>query len=266
MFDFDEFFKRAGQSQGIKVIGTYLYPHRLFGNPDWNNPYTATEVIKRVNVGKEEVLITCNGGLFMIPQDNIIEFKDKLDFQVKAINTFNCLICEFALNGIVSEPATPAHISMGRLIEDHIVIMGAGGGHEIYLERTMEPLLHLIQGRWIMWPCYSLDKVEEVIKQKHISLLIDVSTNLPTPISSAYSLFSQRQNAEAMSDSWIVIEQILDSLWMKYISEINNPKQKERLEDTRTYTSAIRIELDCTPMVGQKGLGESGGIVLYSVE
>lgn len=241
----DRFFNINTRSQGMTVIGTYLYPYRLLGEPDWNAPDSAIKVITQAKVKNHEVLITRNGGLFIIPPGNVTGVKEKIDFKYEAADIFNCIICEFALNGIVAEPATPVHISAGTLIDDHALIVSAGGGREIYLERTIEPSLHLIEqsSRWRMYPLCRLDKVEEAIKQKHASLLTKISGNLPTFIASAYSLFSQRQIGEAISDSWIAIEQILDYLWKEYISKITDTERKRGLEDKRTYTSAVRIEL-----------------------
>ena len=221
----------APGSEGERVIGTYLYPYRIFGEPDWNNPYSATEVIAKVKVDSDEVLITHNGGLFIQPPSTLSDglkpdaepgkdLQEKLAFQEKSAYTFNQIICEFALTGIVSEPATPVHISRGVLIDNHALIMSAGGGREIYLERTIIPSLQLLQGTWLTHPIHSTDVITAVAKQEVSSQLGLISDNLPTFVASAYSLFSNHQNSEALIDSWIVIEQIIDWLWKDYLSQI----------------------------------------------
>jgi len=244
MAELDKFFKRP-ESYGERVIGTYLYPYRLFGEPNWDHPYSATKVIARAKVGTDEVLITCNGGLFLLPPASTKSLRDKLAFEEKAANVFNRPICEFALSGIVSAPATPVHISAGRLINGHALITSAGGGREMYLERTMQPSLQLLdeRGIWRMHPLHSLDVVDKVANLRCTSLLVEVSDNLPTFVAGAYSLFSQRQAGEALMDSWIVIEQIIDSLWADFLKRITGNSRKERLPDRRIYTSAVRIEL-----------------------
>lgn len=242
MSELDKFF-RWHEYPHERVIGTYLYPYRLFGEPEWDNPYSATKVITRAEVGTDEVLITCNGGLFLLPPAGIKDLRDKLIFEEKAANIFNRLICEFALSGIVSEPATPAHISAGTLINDHALITSAGGGREIYFEKTIAPSMQLLQGTWLTHPLHSLDMVKAVAKQECASLLVELSNNLPTLVAGAYSFLSQRQLSEAIMDSWIVIEQIIDSLWANYLVRITDNSRKERLSDERTYTAAVQIEV-----------------------
>lgn len=241
------------------VIGTYLYPYVLLGEPDWNDAYSATEIIKDINIDSEEVLLTRNGGLFIKTPDNLKtligknasnitkmsneDFQDKLLFQEKAINIFNDLICEFALNGVVSAPTTHPHISSGKLIENHALILSGGGGREMYLERTTQQLSQLREGSWRNHTYFEMHTVEEVIKLQCTSKLSTVSDNIPTFVASAYSLFSQGQLSVALSDSWIVIEQIVNSLWEDYLKTLKDNKRKERLQDTRTYTTAVRIEV-----------------------
>jgi len=242
MSELDKFFQRP-ESYGERVIGTYLYPYRLFGKPDWDDPYSATKVIAKAKVGTNEVLITCNGGFFLRPPASTESLQDKLAFEEKAANIFNRPICEFALSGIVSAPATPVHISAGRLINGHALITSAAGGRETYPERTIQPSLQLLRGMWRMHPLHTLDVVDKVVNLQCTSLLVEVSDNLPTFVAGAYSLFSQRQAAEALIDSWIVIEQIIDSLWAHYLTRIADNSRKDRLSDPRTYTAAVRIEL-----------------------
>jgi hypothetical protein len=251
--ELEKFFK--SDPQGERVIGTYLYPYRLFGEPDWNDPYSATAVIANVQVGSDELLITCNGGLFIRPPANLSDLlsaeidpgkddlKAKLAFEEKAANAFNRVICEFALKGIVSEPATPVHISRGELINDHALIRSASGGREIYLERTTMPLMQLLQRTWRMNQLHDLDVVEAMARQECTSQLVQVSDYLPTLVAGAYSLFSQRQLSEALIDSWIVVEQIIDWLWTDYLLRIADKSRKKRLSDPRTYSAAVQIEI-----------------------
>jgi hypothetical protein len=240
-------------SDSERVIGIYLHPYRIFSDPDWNDPYSATEVITKVKVESKEVLITRNGGLFIQPPSALSDglklnaepgkdFQAKLEFQDKSAHIINRVICDFALHGIVSEPATPVHISLGRLIDNHALITSAGGGREIYLERTIIPSMQLLQGTWRLNPVHSIDVVNVITKQKLSSQLASISESLPTLVASAYSLFSRSQNSEALIDSWIVIEQVIDWLWKNYLGTIAECSRKDRLSDTRTYSAAVRIE------------------------
>lgn len=239
----DKFFQ--GKSGSGSVIGTYLYPYRLLSEPDWNDPYTATAVIATTNVDSLEVHITCNGGLFLRPPGKLVDFQDKIAFEEKASNAFNRIICEFAFHGIVSEPSTPTHISAGKMIDDHALITSAGGEREIYPERTTNPSLHLLlpQGIWQMYPLVDAKTVQEVVHLKASSEIAKVSESLPALTAGAYSLFSRRQLSEALIDSWIVIEQLVDCFWSTHISQVSDKRRRGRLKDTRTYTSSVRIEI-----------------------
>lgn len=243
MSKLDKFFQ--GGSRGETVIGTYLYPYRLLSKPDWEDPYSATAVISKTNADSLEVYITCNGGLFLRPPTNISTFQDKIEFEEIASNVFNRIICEFAFHGIVSAPSTPSHISAGQMIDDHALITSATGGREIYPERTMNPALHLLspQGTWRMHQLIDEKVVKRVSSLTASSKLAIVSDNLPALAAGAYSLFSQRQLSEALIDSWIVIEQLIDWFWSTHISQIPDTKRRKRLNDTRTYTSSVRIEI-----------------------
>jgi hypothetical protein len=252
MTKLDEFFK-AG-SQGERVVGTYLYPYRIFSQPNWDDPYSATEIIMKINVESHQVLLTRNGGLCLQPPSTLsdsyapdykpgLDFDKKILFQEEVARALNWILCEFAMHGIVSNPVTPVHLARGLLINNHALLGGGVGGREIYLERTNIPVLQLIQGIWRMYPVYPISMVDTVAGLQVSSQLGQISENLPTFIVSAYSLFSQQQNSEALVDSWIAVEQIIDWLWNNYLSQIADAGRAKRLSDTRTYSVAVRIEI-----------------------
>jgi hypothetical protein len=252
MSDLNKFYSPPIDAE--RVIGTYLYPYVLLSTPDWNDPYSATEIIADVIVRSDQILITRNGGLFVRPPANLSDglklgqsseqdLRAKLEFQEFFAHSASRIICDLALHGIVSEPATPVHISRGTLIDNHALITSAGGGREIYLERTMGPSLQLLQGTWRTHHIHNMDLVNSAIQQEFSSKLAGISDNLPTFIASAYSLFSQYQSSEALLDGWIVIEQIIDWLWRDHVGAIVDVSRKDRLLDSRTYSAAIRIEV-----------------------
>jgi hypothetical protein len=243
-------------SPSERVIGTYLHPYLLFGNPDWNDPYTRTEVIERALVAEKEVLITRNGGLFMRPPSHLNdlyrggspitsepELHAKLAFEEEVSTCFNHLICELALMGIVSEPATPVHISHGRLIDNHALITSAGGGREIYLERTMTPSNHLLRGEWRMYPIRDATTARKARELECANTLVVIKEDLPTLIAGAYSLFSRRQLGEALINSWFVCERIIHYIWEQYLSTLSDKARISRLNDPRTYSAAVRTEV-----------------------
>ena len=259
----DQMLRRLFSSDypGERVIGTYLYPPRVFGSPDWNNPVSLAEVIKRITLGKDstEILVTRNGGLFVEPPAHLVDpyrggdiagfsdFEDKLTYQYKVTKLFNQLICELALLGLVSEPATPVHVSHGKLLENHAIIRGVSGGREIYLERTLTPILEMIRpGTWIGFPHHSVEILHQAGRQCCTSKLVQISESIPELLAGAYYFYSRHLLSEAINDAWIVIEQIIDYLWVEYVSKITDQisdPRRVRLEDPRTYTVAVRLEV-----------------------
>jgi hypothetical protein len=243
-----------------RVIGTYLYPYRVFMPVDFANPYSSTEVIGRVPAGDQEVMVTRNGGLFVQPPDDLPDssphtedyerqhkiFSRKVALEDKATISFNLLICELALLGFVSEPASTVHISVGKLVDNHALISASSGGREMYPERTIDRSYELWSGQW---PATSIGAgqlpegtFENVRLLERANKLAEVAQLLPTLVAGAYSMFSRRHLGEALLDSWGACEQILDYLWREYVSSLRNDRRRERLQDTRTYTAAVRTE------------------------
>ena len=252
MSELDKFYNST--FAGERVIGTYLYPYRIFDRVDWSDPYSATAIVARINLESDEILVTCTGGLFIQPPAHLSDLltnaitepgKDlqaKLAFEEKTADVFNRIICELALNGIVSEPTTPVHISRGEMIDEHILITSASGGREMYLERTLTPSLQLHLGTWRTNQLCSFEVVNAAIGQECTSRLNQISSSLPTLVAGAYFMFSRRQLSEALVDGWIVIEQIIVGLWTNYTSSIIAKSRRERLLDSRTYSVGVRIE------------------------
>jgi hypothetical protein len=231
------------------VIGTYLFPYRLFEPFDWKDAYSVTAVTVVGNVADQEILLTCNGGLFIRPPATLIDaaaeanLDVKIRFEVKVAESFNQLICEFCLLGLVSEPATPVHISCGVLIDNHALITAGSGGREAYVERSIAPAMELLRGDWRMHMRHPAEIAQRAFAQDRTRLLATVSSQLPTLIAQAYFLFSRRQLSEALADSWIVIEQILDSIWNSYLSSLVDRERRSRLSDPRTFSAAVRLEV-----------------------
>jgi hypothetical protein len=243
-----------------RVVGTYLYPYRLFMPVDYEDPYASTEVMGRVPAGAQEVMVTRNGGLFVQPPDDLPlsshitedneewhkTFLRKVAIEDEATSSFNLVICELALLGFVSEPASTVHLSVGKLVDDHALITSSTGGREMYPERTIQRSHELLSGQR---PASSLGsgRVPEGTFEKarlleRANKLAEVAELLPTLVAGAYSMFSRRQLGEALLDSWGACEQLLDYLWREYVSSLSNDRRRERLRDTRTYTAVVRTE------------------------
>lgn len=216
----DAFFEQS--SAGDRLVGCYLWPHRLVGPVDFSSPESATSVAWVITSREYEVLLTRNGGLFVRPPEDLLdalgpkadasigqELQQKLEFEQDVAEAFNLVICELALAGIVSEPAAPVYISRGELIEGHALITSASGGRELYLERNLRPSQELIDGSWRILSKVevgSIDQFSSLPKARKVDLISPIA---PTLVAGAYSLYSRQQYAEALIDSWIVIEQFL---------------------------------------------------------
>jgi hypothetical protein len=244
-----------------KVVGTYIYPYCLLSEPNWEDPLSATEVIQQIDTRQGKILLTRNGGLFVEPPTELARagpmsnLQAKIAFEEGAAKLFNLVICEYALHEIISEPATQVHISAGKLIDGHALITSAGGGREFYPERTITPSMYLLQGTWLIHHRLSdMQVTVDVAKLSCASRLAEISENLPLLTAGAYSLFSRMQLSEALIDAWIVVEQAIDWLWNEHKNRISDAERRERLADSRTYTSAVRIELLHTIGVVDPGL------------
>lgn len=253
MTELGDFFKTNVPAD--KVVGTYIYPYCLLSEPNWEDPLSATEVIQQIDTSQGKILVTRNGGLFIKPPAELAReaapnadpgnLQAKVAFEEEAAKLFNLVICEYALHEIVSEPATQVHISAGKLIDGHALITSTGGEGVIYLERTLNPSLQLLlpQGIWRMHRVHDMQITVDVAKLSCASRLAEISENLPALTAGAYSLYYQRQLSEALIDAWIVVEQAIDWLWDEHKNGISDAERKVRLADSRTYTSAVRIEL-----------------------
>lgn len=253
---FDRFSRHDPCSE--PVIGTYMYPYRIFGRFDRADPSSAIKIVKIISIDGEEVFLTCNGGLFIRPPDHLPYRNDQLrqvtpedrlakrTFEEHAVHLLNRVICEFTLRGIVSAPATLIHLGSGERIENYAQLNMSVVGREIYTERTLLPSFEFLHHLWFLFARHlphDLDVVESVSTTYYTSELVTISEYLPTLISGAYSLFSQHQLSEAVIDGWIVIEQIIDWFWTEYVRSIPDKDQKKRLSDYRTYSVAVRLDM-----------------------
>jgi hypothetical protein len=251
----DQFFRT--RTAGERVIGTYLYPLCLLSEPDWHDPYSATEVVDSVQAESKEILITRMSGLFVRPPQQLSnpytepvgsppadDLEEKLAFEEDAAQVFNRVICEFCLLGVVSQPTSPVHISFAQLIDQHILIASGSGGRESYWERSIAPAEALLRDQeWRTWPLRPQNVLEKASSLTRANRLAKISPSLPEFVAGAYSLYSQRQMNEALADSWVVCEQLLNHLWLQYRGQMTDQSRKKRLGDNRTYSASVKLEV-----------------------
>ncbi|MBA3321456.1 MAG: hypothetical protein H0T45_08440, partial [Pyrinomonadaceae bacterium] len=258
----------GSQAKPERVIGTYLYPLGLFGqrppvptslivSGDFSslkpNYGWYSEVLCRITTDSHEVMVTRMSGLFVRPPDTFSDitklpygelppdYEDKRRFQEDVARSFNLLICELAFHGVVSEPAAPAQIAGGEYQDGHAIITRGHGGRESYRDRQTSPWERLTKGDVSDWTMRSEVALGKATRLSRAKQLASISPSVPAFVAGAYSRFSQGQMSEALLDSWIVVEQLLDHLWNKYRSglpdtdEPNTKKgdrRKEGLKDT----------------------------------
>jgi hypothetical protein len=193
----DAFF--GDRTQGERVIGTYVYPLGFFGEPDWKESYSCTEVVRRTRIDRCEVLITRMGGLFVQPPQELTDpycacydsagpmsdLETKMAFEESTAEVFNLLICELALLGVVSEPVSPVHISYGQLIENHALVLVGSGGRELYLERGVGANLALFGNHWGAWPLRSESLLDEAARLARTRVLASISATLSSLVPGA---------------------------------------------------------------------------------
>jgi len=199
----------------------------------------------------QAAIITRAGGLFVrppaLPESGGEAVDARLAFKEEAARLFNLLICELCLYGMNSEPASSIVIAVGRFKDGRAFTSTAAYINDIHNDRTSGVLTNIRSS-------YGndeevLDRIATMFRAKQLA---NISVTLPTFTAGAYYQYSRRHFGEALIDSFVVIEQILDSLWKSYISKLPNTDEpntkkdegrKKRLEDTRTYSVSVRAEV-----------------------
>ena len=240
------------------LLGTYLYPLTFLSRPDFDDRESATEIIESIEINELQILITCMGGLFIeIPKELLGEKKnpeghvlldhliEQQEYEQSACDSFNMLICELCLHGLVAQPASPALLGTGQLRGNSVYLESMEGSKVSYFDRVLGPAATLRQADWYISP--RLNKNYSVLDEaKSLGLttrLMRVSGTLPAFIAGSYSYYSQRQINEALIDAWFACEQLIDSIWSEYLDTLEDSHRVKRLRDTRTYSAAVRLEI-----------------------
>ena len=191
MESINNFYKRDVDNE--LLIGTYMFPYILFDGFQYDNLYSATEIIAEIIVEDEKILITRNGGLFIKPHEGFIDIlrtqeflvddiKEKIQFEDKFVKYSNRVVCEFCFAGTISEPVTQVHVSRAGLIGNHALITSGGGGREAYYYRTMYPSSQLRDGSWLSNRIVSIEELSQVIRLGYTSQLLKISNKAnPNP-------------------------------------------------------------------------------------
>jgi hypothetical protein len=233
--------------------GAHMHPLRFFAVERSIDPNDYLEVLEVVEVDRTNVAITRGGGLFVRDRGQY-ETHDSL---VRLAACLNLLLCELTLRGVVSEPVTAIDIHDARLIGRHAAIVGGWGNHAA---RTFGPLWLLSSrprnlgegystGSATYWPpnCYWFTKnpavLDDIAGLRGATQLHEISPSLPALLVAAHYHAARHNLAEIILSSWVITEQVLSSLWDKYVGTLQDRDRRALLADTRTFGAGVRAEV-----------------------
>lgn len=247
---------------GDMVVGLYLSPPRLLGDYSPDRPFDGLLVELAIPIDDHVVLVSRTSGLFVkVPdelppylQPMLREFPDDDDpkwqvvyrrtaFVAEAARLFNLVLCEMAFEGIVSAPASSVQMGSGYLVRGtHPVITGGSGGREAHLDRAIYASNKVQDGSALLWQGIYGPRLERVLALGRVRRLEALSSALPELIVGAYSNLSLEHLPEAIVDSWVVTEQILDAYWEEHARSATETGRAATLRD-RSFTAAVRAEV-----------------------
>lgn len=239
------------ESSGVLRIGTYLWPHTVFApleqlDPSRDLGELGARIVAHTQLDGWPVEVTAAGGLFTEPPPELHEISDDdLDTKIAAerevAQAFNLFICELALCGQATEPASPAVIGVARADGNHIMLMGGGGRHQ---HRQMEMTTSLLGNGGISWMSGADNDrhLETVLRCARAPQLATISPTLPQLVAGAYWMHDIRAPSEALLDAFIVVEQLVNHWWQGHRAGATGAR-RDRLNDNRTSSVAVRIEV-----------------------
>jgi hypothetical protein len=249
---------RPGTPQPTVYIGTYLYPLLFLAPPDSHGKSSGTEIIDTIASHEGEIVVTRMGGLFTpIPpallgrvwttEHHLVwnHLQAQLDFEQSTCRVFNLLACELCTWGRVVEPASPAFLAIGQISNGKLDVQQFEGAEVPYFDRILYPAAARRDDDVFLVASLRTDP-DVLGKSRSLAtakMLAEVSPSLPTFVAAAYSLYSQHRFAEAIIDAWIVCEQMIDGIWERFRKGINGRARQKRLDDNRTFSMAVRLEL-----------------------
>ncbi len=239
--------------------GMYVLPLRFFGSDRTVDPNDYLEVVRVVSVSGTDVAVTRGGGLFVRDRG---QYKSRGAIDDLA-GTFNFLLAEFALQGLASHPVTDVEIQDAKLIGRHASITGGWGS---FADRTWGPYVLLASPKrdlgvpygqpgndyWpvnFYWTPHDPRILDRVADLGGATRLREFSPTLPTLFVAAVYHAARHDLAESIVTAWIVCEELVSFLWDEYVSSLPEKDRRDRLNDNRTYSVSVQLEVLLTVAV-----------------
>lgn len=225
------------------VLGVQLFPPRLLVPvQELIAEATRVEAATRIlaagqPMGDWEVMLGSTAALFVRrPVDLEDTWEARSLFAGEAATVLNSIVCEMALGGAFFQPVSPVDLAGAVLLDNHAAVIS--GPHSIlFAEAIQGPPLRLLAA-----PPFEPIDWGQTLEAAMSRRLSEISPQLPQAVAAAYFWHSQRQNVAALLNAWITCEQVLDHWWRQHIATIPAKERRNRLRDSRTYGSSVRIE------------------------
>lgn len=247
-----------GKEETIRVWGGCFAPMQLvlFDGEKWSPS------LDEINTGSYDVSklfrSTLNVDVGIDPLSLIVLFDGTLVLPAcaqvpdarSALSIFNRHLANLLLGGMIVEEVAPDDVTTGRMnlwgYHRHDVPRGRYSQLSQNLRTARSGPDYLIQ----LYQPLTISKTRYMdISCTGLRLSQTLPANLPAVLLPACSAFSNELWERALILSWTSIELIIDGLWKellvggKEVAGISQKRRKTFLMDTRTWTSAARIEL-----------------------
>lgn len=205
-----------------------------------------TRVIRRVRRGGRNIAISRAGGLFIEIEDSDSgETRTYTEDVQDAARCLNLLLCDLAIQVIVSDSVGPFSLSAAHVDEERAVCGATVGGN---VARNLAPQRYLADERShepAMWQHADESRLDAAIALDAGTRLERIHVSLPPLVVAAYSRGSWGiPTAGGVVDQWMVIEQLLNHVWEKrYAGHAIDGAHRRRLKDFRNFTANQRAEV-----------------------
>jgi hypothetical protein len=202
--------------------------------------------------------LLCTSRIF-ITKDGLIatEVPDTSETDEQALIALSTHLNSFLgllnLGGIFHSPISGKQICHVEQKADHLQqISGEGDQYsQVSLERALQryqtpyyPRTPMIQFDWVSLRIYRLHELQQAYQLgQSIFTTLNVDTGLEILALEAYASYTLHKWSDSLLLGWAFIENLIELQWKKSILANASGERKKSLEDHRTYTAAVKIEM-----------------------